>query len=267
MLIECQSCQKKLNISEEKIPFGRPFTFVCPNCKSKNTMTLPERRITEISLDGDDTPGAVPPPPAPSTTGPRSTSVGGARAATGLGGATRSTMRGGPGGTHLPQMPDSFPDLMLPPEPDELPEGMKAAMIAFDSEETQEMLTEKLTTMGYRVTAALNIRDAVKQLKFGRFQLIVIQENYYGASLNTNQIIRAVNSLELSTRHDMFVVVVGSGFTSLDDLTAFSLSLDTVINNSDLEDIERILISAVGHSKKFFSIYREMMAQRGLNYR
>ncbi|MDR2442526.1 MAG: hypothetical protein LBE31_03280 [Deltaproteobacteria bacterium] len=267
MLIECQTCQKKLNISEEKIPFGRPFTFVCPNCKSKNTMTLPERRVMEISLE-DPPEGAAaaggapassaappPPPPAPPTRATMS--------------APRSTMRGQGGASspfNVPGMPP--PDFGLPPDFDsDLPEGMKAAMIAFDSEETQEKLTDKLTSMGYRVSAALNIRDAVKQLKFGRFQLIIIQEDYYGASLTTNQIIRAVNSLELATRHDMFVVVVGKGFTSLDDLTAFSLSLDTVINNNDLEDIERILISAIGHSNKFFSVYRELRVTRGLDYR
>jgi hypothetical protein len=149
---------------------------------------------------------------------------------------------------------------------DDLPEGMKSALVAFDSEEIQDSIQEKLTAMGYRATIAINIRDAVKQLKFGRFQLMIIQEDYYGATLTSNQLIRAVNSLELSIRHDMFIAVVGPSFTSLDDLTAFSLSLDTVINNKDLDDIERILISAMGHVNKFFATYREMVQQRGLAY-
>jgi ActR/RegA family two-component response regulator len=247
MLIECQSCQKKLNISEEKIPFGRPFTFVCPNCAYKNAMTLPERRITEISLNDD-----APPPPPPSP--PTFRSGAGSRQSTG----STFTSQG------LGATP---PDFALPPEIDEAPEGIKLAMIVFDNEEVQQKLSETLTAMGFRVTVAVNVRDAVKQLKFGRFQLIVIQEDYYGASLATNQIVRAVNSVELAVRHDMFVAVVGDGFTSLDDLTAFSLSLDTVINNKDLEDIERILISAMGHSRKFFQTYRDMMLQRGIDYR
>ncbi|MDR0620487.1 MAG: zinc-ribbon domain-containing protein, partial [Deltaproteobacteria bacterium] len=238
MLIECQNCQKKLNISDDKIPFGRPFTFICPQCKVKNTMTLPERRITEISLDEGETPED--PPVARQPTAP-----------------PRTAPKPSPSSTQTGQVPLPPPGLMLPPEmggavdEEDLPEGMKAAMIAFDTEENQEKLIEKLSTLGYRTTTAINVRDAVKQLKFGRFQLLIIQEDYYGASLATNQIIRAVNSIELSIRHDMFVAVVGPSFTSLDDLTAFSLSLDTVINTSDLDDIERILISAMSHVKKF----------------
>jgi hypothetical protein len=250
MLIECQSCQKKLNVSEDKIPFGRPFTFTCPHCKSKSTLTLPERRVTEISLDNDE---PAPPPPGPrQNTAPKTS----------------------PSSTNLaqqaplpPASPPPPPEVVnFPTDLDELPDGIKAAMVAFDNEQIVESITEKLGNIGFRVIAAINVRDAVKQLKFGRFQLLVIQEDYYGATLATNQIIRAVNSMELSIRHDMFVAVVGSSFTSLDDLTAFSLSLDTVINNNDIDDIERILISAMEHVKKFFSSYKELRSQKGFEY-
>jgi hypothetical protein len=246
MLIECQNCQKKLNISDDKIPFGRPFTFVCPQCKVKNTMTLPERRITEISLEGDD-PAVTPPEPRQPASPPPASS------------------------TQMGQVPMPPPGSLLQEfgssmDMEDLPEGLKSAMIAFDTEEIQEKLIEKLATLGYRITTAINVRDAVKQLKFGRFQLLLIQEDYYGATLSTNQIIRAVNSIELGVRHDMFVAVVGPSFTSLDDLTAFSLSLDTVINANDIEDIDRILISAMTHVKKFMSTYRELIHQRGLDY-
>ncbi|MDR3204739.1 MAG: zinc-ribbon domain-containing protein [Deltaproteobacteria bacterium] len=243
MLIECTSCQKKLNISEDKIPFGRPFSFTCPNCKVKNTMTLPERRVTEISLEGDD-------PPQPAA--PRMPYSPQSRA------ATQSQSASPPISTSL------APPEFQPPDYDDAPEGLKLAMLAFDSEEVMEKLEERLTSMGYKVLCAVNVRDAVKQLKFGRFQLILIQEDYYGATLMTNQVIRAVNSLELSVRHDMFVALIGSSFTSLDDLTAFSLSLDTVINANDLDDIERLLISAIGHLKKFMAPFREQLSVRGI---
>ncbi|MDR0356389.1 MAG: zinc-ribbon domain-containing protein [Deltaproteobacteria bacterium] len=241
MIIECQNCQKKLNVADDKIPFGRPFTFVCPQCKTKNNMTLPERRVTEIRLDNDD---PAPPPPGPRQNGPKAS----------------------PSATQTGMLPSMSLSDMAPVEMDEITDGMKTAMIAFDTEEIQEKMIEKLASMGYRVTTAVNVRDAVKQLKFGRFQLLVIQEDYYGATLSTNQIIRAVNAIELSIRHDMFVAVVGSSFTSLDDLTAFSLSLDTVINNSDLDDIDRILISAMGHVKKFMATFKEVLNQKGMSY-
>jgi hypothetical protein len=241
MLLECQSCQKKLNIADDKIPFGRPFTFTCPSCKCKNNMTLPERRIAEISLDGDEPTSPIRredgrrPEPAAST-------------------------------QHHQPVPNFNPLEFAPGALEVLPEGLKSALVAFDSEETQDKLQEKLSAMGFRPTIAVNVRDAVKQLKFGRFQLMIIQEDYYGATLSSNQLLRAVNSLELNVRRDMFIVVIGPSFTTLDDLTAFSLSLDTVINVNDLDDIDRILISAMGHATKFIAAFKEMRHQRGLEY-
>jgi hypothetical protein len=144
------------------------------------------------------------------------------------------------------------------------PEGLKTALVIYDNEETQALLEEKLTSMGYRVSLALNVRDAAKQLKFGAFQVVLLQEDYYGATIRNNQLLKAINNLEVRIRHKMFIGLIGPSFTSLDDLMAFSLSLDTVINTRDLEDIEKLLISALGHVSKFFATYNELRAQRGV---
>jgi hypothetical protein len=144
------------------------------------------------------------------------------------------------------------------------PEGLKTALVIYDNEEIQNMLEEKLSSMGYKVSLALNVRDAAKQLKFGAFQVVLLQEDYYGATVKNNQLLKAINSLEVRIRHKMFIGLIGPSFTSLDDLMAFSLSLDTVINTRDLEDIEKLLISAIGHVSKFFATYNELRAQRGV---
>jgi hypothetical protein len=119
--------------------------------------------------------------------------------------------------------------------------------------------------MGYQVVQALNVRDAAKQLKFGRFKVVLLQEDYFGANLRSNQLIKALNTMELSVRRKMFIGLIGPNFTSLDDLMAFSLSMDTVINTKDLDDIERILISATGHVAKFFETYDELRLARGVD--
>ena len=237
MQIECQFCQKKLNAPDDKVEFGKPFSFVCPACNMKNTFT-PTRRQSDLA----PTPPPPPPPPPqaaqtqmPTPAPPQGAFVGG------------------------PAPGAEFNSIQM----DEQTEGLKAALVAYDSEEVQDMLYQKLSNMGFKPVMAINVRDAVKQLKFGRFQLMLIQEDYYGATLSSNQLIRAVNGLELSIRHEMFIAVIGPSFTSLDDLTAFSLSLDTVINTADLEDLERMLISGMGHVQKFYSVYNELLLKRG----
>ncbi|MDR1084456.1 MAG: hypothetical protein LBP22_06245 [Deltaproteobacteria bacterium] len=243
MHIECQYCHKRLSVADDKVEYGKPFNFICPSCKVKNTFTPmpPEEAAPPPPQDMAQTQMPAPAPAAPTVPEippppPREAVVAGAA-----------------------------PVEISASQFDEMAEGLKAALVAYDSEEIQDMLYTKLSNMGFKPFIALNVRDAVKQLKFGRFQLMLIQEDYYGATLTSNQLIRAVNGLELSIRHEMFIAVIGPSFTSLDDLTAFSLSLDTVINTADIEDIERILISGMGHVQKFYATYNEMLLARGLD--
>jgi hypothetical protein len=143
-------------------------------------------------------------------------------------------------------------------------EGLKSALVAYDDEDVQGKLQEILGNMGYKVSMALNLRDAAKQLKFASFQVVLVQENYFVANLRNNQLLKAIQGMEVRTRHKMFIGMIGPSFTSLDDLTAFGLSLDTVINTADIEDAERLLISAIEHVNKFFSAYNELRAARGV---
>jgi CheY-like chemotaxis protein len=264
MILECAYCQKKLNTPPNaNIPIGKPFTFICPSCKQKNTVTLEEERA--VDFESSPPPPDNFPPEMPAEAPPQSFG-GGAKAA--------ETQKGGPfppsgggglsgGGSHsIPGYNVNEVNSLL--DLDDAMEGLKTALVIYDNEEIQNMLEDKLTNMGYKVSVALNVRDAAKQLKFGTFQVVLLQENYYGANIRSNQLLKAINTLEVRTRHKMFIGVIGPNFTSLDDLMAFSLSLDTVINTNDLDDIERLLISATGHVAKFFATYNELRAQRGV---
>ncbi len=49
MEIVCSSCEKKINIPEDKIPAGKSFSLRCPACKAKvNVDAAPEENGTDI---------------------------------------------------------------------------------------------------------------------------------------------------------------------------------------------------------------------------
>ncbi|MDR1041607.1 MAG: hypothetical protein LBR80_15890 [Deltaproteobacteria bacterium] len=279
MLIECAFCQKKLNIpSSAKLPVGRPFTFSCPSCGNKNTVTLPPPEQAAPAPGPPPLPGPPPPPGPPpgfQSGGPDMTMLdAGPKQVAGPAQVMGPVPGMGP--TGQPPAPSPGPgashgtggfnlsEAQSIMELADSHEGLKSALVAYDDEGIQNLLQEKLTNMGYKVSVALNLRDAAKQLKFASFQVVLIQENYYGANLKNNQLLKAIQGMEVRTRHKMFIGMIGPSFTSLDDLLAFSLSLDTVINVRDIEDVERLLISAIEHVNKFFAAYNELRAARGV---
>jgi len=150
---------------------------------------------------------------------------------------------------------------LLSGEVDERPK----ALVVYDDLDVAEMLEQKMDVLGFQVSVAMNLRDAAKQLKFANFSIVLIQEDYYGASLSGNHLLRSLQGMEGASRRGMLVVLISPTLTTLDDLLAFSLSLDAIVNSSELANIERILVSTIGRARKFYSVYREILAEHGLD--
>ena len=83
--------------------------------------------------------------------------------------------------------------------------------------------------------------------------------------MNGNHLLKSLQTMVGQARRGMLVVLISPTMTTVDDLLAYSLSLDAIINSSDLDNIERILISTIGRSRKFYAIYREVLAAEGLD--
>ncbi|MGL4209826.1 MAG: hypothetical protein ACRCTY_10620, partial [Candidatus Adiutrix sp.] len=139
------------------------------------------------------------------------------------------------------------------------------ALIVHDTDATISLLIEKLSANGYDSIVATNMRDAAKQIKFTKFNLLLLQENYYGTSLGGNQLLRAIQNIDTQQRRGMLVILISPSMITLDDLTAFALSIEAIININDLNIIERIIVSTVARAKKFYAAYSETLLEQGFD--
>jgi len=259
MQLECQNCHQPLNLPDDKLPVGRPFSFNCPYCKVKNTTIIPAEPAPPLESEVD----YAPPPQYDSGLPPAA-------------------------GPPPEEFPPSTPAPGTSPPPPPPPEGIAGefnnyddpslqslllggiddrpkALVVYDDEEIADMLAQKLESIGYSPSVAVNLRDAAKQLKFANFTILLVQEDYYGATLHSNHLLRTVQSIDANSRRNMLVVLISPNMTTLDDLLAFSLSFDAVINTAELGGIDRLLMSIIARAKKFYSIYREILAEHGLD--
>ena len=53
MRVECENCGSKLNLPDDKLEPGSSFSFNCPKCKQKNTVSVPPRKKSEPSVDDE----------------------------------------------------------------------------------------------------------------------------------------------------------------------------------------------------------------------
>ena len=139
------------------------------------------------------------------------------------------------------------------------------ALVVYDDDEMADMLVSKLEAIGHHAEVAVTLRDAAKQLKFADFSILLIQEDYYGATLSSNHLIKAVQNLDNINRRGMLVAIISPTMVTLDDLLAFSLSIDAVVNKAELESVDRILMSIIARHKKFYSAHKEVLGELGIS--
>lgn len=274
MQLECQNCHQLLNLPDGKLPVGRPFSFNCPYCKVKNTTIIPAEPASPLESEGNYAPppqydegppqyDSGPPPSAgaPPEEFPSQGAIPPSAPGPDMSAPTPAPTDGGGGGSNQFNYDDPSLQSLLMGGIDDRPK----ALVVYDDESIADMLAEKLESIGYSPSVAVNLRDAAKQLKFANFTILLVQEDYYGANLHSNHLLKTVQNIDAHNRRNMLVVLISPTMTTLDDLLAFSLSFDAVINTAELGGIDRLLMSIIARAKKFYSIYREILAEHGLD--
>lgn len=279
MQLECTHCQRLLNLPDDRLPIGRPFSFTCPYCKEKNSAFIEAAESPALAETAVPPYGAYDDNGQSFTSAPLSDDGAGFQAPPPIMPPTPPTPLRSPASG----IDDSFAPVEAPPpeamnydngqgeqmtlqqllagETDDRPK----ALVVYDDLDIAEMLEQKLDKMGLSVTVAVNLRDAAKQLKFANFTILLLQEDYFGASLVNNHLLRSVQGMDSQSRRGTLVVMISPSLTTLDDLTAFSLSIDAIVNTAEINNIERILISTIARANKFYAIYREILAEHGLD--
>ena len=51
MKVDCENCGSKLNLPDDKLEPGSAFSFNCPKCKHKNTVTVPAQSKSDLETD------------------------------------------------------------------------------------------------------------------------------------------------------------------------------------------------------------------------
>ena len=61
----------------------------------------------------------------------------------------------------------------------------------------------------------------------------------------------------------MFVVIVGENFRTMDEMMAFSLSVDLVVNTKDLGRLSMVAQRALAQHERFYKVFMEIYREMG----
>lgn len=127
----------------------------------------------------------------------------------------------------------------------------------------EDQWTEALTELEYKLQGAKSPEHAVHKLRFNQYHVVAFHEKYGDTDLKTSPLYEYIRDMPMHTRRKTFVAIVGDNFKTLDNMEALAYSVNLVINQKDMDQLETILKKSIGDNDIFYKVYRETMTALG----
>jgi len=230
MEVTCEQCKSRFNISDDKIPKDKVLSIRCPKCKGK------------ISLGGQ-----APDQPAMADES----------------GEFRMMSVDPVAGRKAPEESYGYEDYAGDQALDFFEEGIKLALIMPNSSMDEDRVRAGIEIIGYKCIPTPNTRDAIGKLRFHHFDLIILADGFDNQPLDHSVIVNYLNRLSMSVRRRIFLALVSDNFKTMDNMMAFAMSANVVINSKDIEKMHLILKKAVSENERFYKIFLDTLVETG----
>jgi CheY-like chemotaxis protein len=151
---------------------------------------------------------------------------------------------------------DGLPDAMHSLLP-----GQSAALLCINREESRGELKGMLEGLGYVVDIPATSDLAFERLRFNQYHVILLDDDFGGKS--ANPVAGYLAGLNMNSRRDIFVVLIGPHFKTADHLQAFIESVNLVLHPNDLPQLAAFLARGLRDHERFYKVFTECLIEAG----
>jgi CheY-like chemotaxis protein len=146
-----------------------------------------------------------------------------------------------------------------------LEEGAMSALVCVDEPERLKAVKEALEDLNYYTSVASSVKEALSKLRYNQYDLVMLDEEFCGESADNNTILRYLQPMPMSTRRNIFLMMISNQIKTLDNLMAFANSVNAVINVSDIQKVKLVLERAMADHRRFYKVYKDLVQVIGIH--
>ncbi len=139
----------------------------------------------------------------------------------------------------------------------------RLALVCEDAPERQGVIKAALDQIGFAMLSVRNSDEAVERLRRDVYEIVLVDEQYQGASPFDHPVLSALRALPMSQRRWMYVVLIGREFKTFDNMMAFARSVNVVVNLNDLPHLPAILKKGITDHVEFYRTFRQVLSEAG----
>lgn len=134
----------------------------------------------------------------------------------------------------------------------------KPALLALSSMETLANVQTICLELGYKVHVAGNHEDFFKRFNALNYQLVIVEELFASASVESNEVLRAIQVMPMNKRRHCVFVLLGEKLQTMNPLIAWQKSVHAVVGRPDFSSIGQIVTKVTADNDMFLNTFREV---------
>jgi len=141
--------------------------------------------------------------------------------------------------------------------------GEKSALVCESDQDLRGRIGNSLKMKGYNPTFSETAADALGAMRLYLFDVVVVDELFDTANPEANAVLRYLGNQNMTTRRRFFVALAGRGFKTMDNMAAFSRSVNIVVNIENIDEIGEIIKKGVAENAAFYHVFDETLRKVG----
>jgi CheY-like chemotaxis protein len=141
---------------------------------------------------------------------------------------------------------------------DFIEEEGKTALVCETDPAIREAVSGPLKLLEYHLTLCDSARQALKNMRYHDYNLIVVDDLFDAANPNVNGVMIYLERLAMEVRRDIFVVLISRRCRSMDQMTALQNSVNLIVNQDDMADFGKILLRGISDFNSFYRPFKEI---------
>ena len=142
-------------------------------------------------------------------------------------------------------------------------EEEKTALVCEPDAIIREPIISVLDMLEYHITVCDTAREALKNMRYHIYDLVVLNEDFDTPDPDANGILIYLERLNMAIRRNIFVLLLSTRYRTMDYMISYNRSVDMVMNPKNISDFERVLKRGLSEHALDYRVFRETLKKLG----
>jgi CheY-like chemotaxis protein len=142
--------------------------------------------------------------------------------------------------------------------------GDLTLLVCHDVPEVRDLIVAQFSELNYKIHTGLYSDDILLKMRTHQYDVIVLSANFNAVSYETCPIYLTATGVPPTQRRRQFIVLVGSQFSTGDEMQSFAASVDLVIGLPDVVTLRPVFRRTALRHRELYAPFYEAEKAAGL---